>query len=190
MKLEKTVRIFRRMPVLETERLILRAMSRSDSGDMYDYARREDVTKYLLWYPHTDLHYTAEYLKYVENRYKAGDFYDWAVVLKSNGKMIGTCGFTRIEHQSDLGEIGFVINPDYHGRGYATEAAGRVIKFGFEVLGLHRIEARFIQGNAASLAVQKRLGMKLEGYMRDAMIVKGEFRTIGVSALLAEENSG
>lgn len=50
------------MPALETPRLRLRKMTPSDSGDMYAYARREDVTKYLLWDPHPNLAYTKAYL--------------------------------------------------------------------------------------------------------------------------------
>lgn len=190
MKIEKTVRIFRSMPTLETERLILRPMCRSDYSDMFDYARREPLTRYLLWEPHPTESYTREYLKYIEGRYRAGDFYDWAVTLRSTSKMIGTCGFTRIDHASDLGELGYVLNPDYHGCGYATEAARRVMEFGFDELGFHRLEARFMQGNDASLRVMKKLGMSFEGYSRECLYVKGEYKTVGICAILAREYYG
>ena len=77
-----------------------------------------------------------------------------------------------------------MLNPDYHGRGYGTEAAGRVVRFGFEVLSLHRIEAKFMKGNDASLHVIEKLGMRFEGYRHDAMLVKGSYRTIGACSLL------
>lgn len=175
------------MPTLETERLILRPMRVSDADDMFDYARREDVTTYLLWAPHPGKSYTESYLRYLQGRYALGEFYDWAVVEKEGGKMIGTCGFTRIDFPHDGGELGYVLNPDYHGRGYATEAAERVLRFGFEVLELHRIEAKFIKGNEASLHVMEKLGMQFEGYRRDGMLVKGSYRTIGVCAILKDE---
>lgn len=101
--------------------------------------------------------------------------------------MIGTCGFTRIDFPHNGGELGYVLNPDYHGKGYATEAAQRVLRFGFEVLELHRIEAKFIKGNEASLHVMEKLGMQFEGYRRDGMLVKGSYRTIGICAILREE---
>ena len=101
--------------------------------------------------------------------------------------MIGTCGFTRIDFPHNCGELGYVLNPDYHKKGYATEAAKRVLCFGFEVLELHRIEAKFMQGNDASLHVMEKLGMQFEGYRRDAMLVKGRYRTIGVCAILKNE---
>lgn len=187
MKKELVYKLFSKMPVLETERLILRPMRVSDAYDMYEYASRSDVTEYLLWSPHTSFFQTKEYLSYIEARYAAVEFYDWAVTLKETGKMIGTAGFTRIDSSSDLGEIGYVLNPQYHGMGVATEAASRVVRFGFDNLGLNRIEAKFMKGNDASLAVMRKLGMSFEGYLRDYMLVKGRYRTIGICSILKNE---
>jgi hypothetical protein len=72
MKREKIYKIFSNMPVLHTERLILRKMSASDTMDMFDYARREDLTKYLLWSPHNTSSYTRDYLKYIETPHMLG----------------------------------------------------------------------------------------------------------------------
>lgn len=187
MKRETACKIFSHMPSLTTERLLLRPMRITDADDMYRYARREDVTAYLLWSPHPAKSYTENYLRYLQGRYALGEFYDWAIVEPSENRMIGTCGFTRIDFPHNCGEIGYVLNPEYHKKGYGTEAANRVLRFGFDELGLHRIEAKFMQGNAASLRVMEKLGMQFEGYRRDAMLVKGSYRTIGVCAVLREE---
>lgn len=189
MKREKIYKIFSDMPTLRTERLILRPMSADDAEDMFDYAQREDVTEYLLWSPHKSLSYTRDYLKYIESRYGAGDFYDWAVVEMASGKMIGTCGFTRIDTQNNVGEIGYVLNPDFHGKGYGTEVAKEALRFGFDVIGLHRIEAKFMEGNRASLHVMEKLGMTFEGFWRESMLVKGSYRTVGLCALLSKDFS-
>ena len=187
MKRQRLIQIFSNIPTLETDRLILRKMKVSDTDDMFDYAKRQDVTAYLLWSPHKTREYTRDYLRYLQNRYALGEFYDWAVVDRESGRMIGTCGFTRIDTEHRWGEIGYVLNPDFHGRGLGSEAAERVMRFGFEELELHRIEAKFMLGNDRSLRVMERLGMTFEGYRRDAMWVKQAYRTIGVSAILAEE---
>ena len=84
------------------------------------------------------------------------------------------------------GEIGYVLHPDFWGKGYACEAARCVIDFGFERLGLHRIEARFMMGNEQSLRVMEKLGMRFEGYHADEIFVKGCYKTIGICAILAE----
>ncbi len=187
MRRENVLKIFSDIPTITTERLTLRALCPMDARDMFEYSCRRDLTEYLLWSPHESPAYTSEYLKYVGTRYAVGDFYDWAVVLRESGKMIGTCGFTRIDTVNDVGEIGYVLNPDFHGRGYASEAARAVMAFGFGKVGLHRIEARFMEGNSASEAVMRKLGMRAEGYERDAIFVKGRYRTVGKYAILAEE---
>ena len=79
MKKEKLYRVFSHLPELLTERLTLRKMLVTDTQDMYEYACRSDVTKYLTWHPHPDKAYTREYLQYLGSPYPAGLFYDCAI---------------------------------------------------------------------------------------------------------------
>ena len=146
MKKEKIYRVFSHLPELASERLTLRKMLVADTADMYEYASRPDVTKYLTWQPHPDRDYTREYLEYLGNRYAAGMFYDWAVIYEPDCKMVGTCGFTAFHCTSDCAEVGYVLNPEYWGKGLAPEALRTVLEFGFETLGLNRIEAKFMEG--------------------------------------------
>ena len=187
MKKDILYKLFSHIPTLETERLILRGLRVSDAEDMYDYARRPSVSQYLSWNPHADINETREYLTYVGQRYRTGDFYDWAVVDKESGRMIGKCGFTSFDCPNDSAEIGYVLNPSFQGKGLATEAVRRVLDFGFIELGLHRIEAHFMEGNAASLRLMERLGMTMEGYARESMRIKGRYCTVGTCAILRHE---
>ena len=152
---------------------------------MFEYSSSRDVTKYLLWDAHPDITYTRDYLAYLGDRYALGDFYDWALVLKENGKMIGTCGFTNIDLPNNSAEIGYVLNPSFRGRGLAPEAAEAVIRFGFERMALTRISAICMKDNVASLRVMHKCGMSLEGTLRSALYVKGQHTDICVSAILA-----
>jgi ribosomal-protein-alanine N-acetyltransferase len=190
MKKDLIYRLFSHIPTLETDRLILRAMRVSDAADMYAYACRPSVTEYLTWDPHQSVDVTREYLVYVGQRYLTGDFYDWSIICKEDGRMIGTCGFTSFNCPADSGEIGYVLSPAYQGRGLATEAVRRVLHFGFEELSLHRIEAHFIQGNEASRRLMERVGMTFEGFARESMRIKGRYRTIGTCAILRREFLG
>lgn len=187
MNREQIVRIFRDPPVLETGRLCLRKMLKRDSTDMYEYACREEVTRYLLWDVHPNEAYTHRYLSYLQSRYRAGDFYDWAVVTRDQNKMIGTCGFTRLNVESNSAEVGYVLNPDYWGIGIAPEAVRAVMDFGFRVLGIHRMEARYMVDNVRSRRVMEKLGMQFEGIQRDAIHVKGQYVSVGVCAILRGE---
>lgn len=180
-------KIFTRMPVIETERLRLRRMHVTDSADMYEYSKNPEVTKYLTWYPHPDEDYTRDYLEYLGTKYRIGDFYDWGVTLKSTGKMIGTCGFTRFNYTDDSAELGYVLNPVYRGQGIAPEALEAVLKFGFDKLALNRAEAKYIEGNDASRRVMEKVGMRYEGTLRGSMLIKGEYKNIGICSILREE---
>ena len=185
MKRELIYRTFSNIPTLHTERLTLRRMKVSDTDDMFEYASLASTTRYLTWRPHRSREYTKEYLEYLGTRYATGDFYDWAVTVDSEGgKMIGTCGFTRFDPANDSAEIGYVLNPAYHGQGITAEAATEVIRFGFEVLGLHRIEAKYMIGNDASRRVMEKLGMKFEGELCDAIKLGGNFKTIGICSII------
>ena len=187
MKKELLYRVFSHMPDLLTDRLTLRKLTVADDEDMYEYASRSDVTKYLTWYPHPDKAYTREYLHYLGGRYAGGMFYDWGIVYEPDSKMVGTCGFTSFNCAADSAEVGYVLNPEYWGRGIAGEALGRVMEFGFDELKLHRIEAKFIQGNERSLHVMQRAGMTFEGYLREGMFIKGSYVTVGIASILVQE---
>ncbi|MBQ9801788.1 MAG: GNAT family N-acetyltransferase [Clostridia bacterium] len=187
MKKENLLHIFSHMPRLETERLLLRPMRVSDAADMFAYACDPEVTRYLLWRPHPNIEHTRSYLEYLAGRYRLGMHYEWAVILKEENRMIGTCGFVSIDCTHRKAEIGYVLNPQYRGQGLMPEAVRRVLAFGFDMLSLHRIEARYMVGNDASRHVMEKVGMTFEGVCREAMLVKGAYRDIGVCAILAPE---
>ena len=187
MKKENILHIFSRMPTLETARLLLRPLRVTDTEDMYAYAKNPEVTRYLLWRPHPDMQYTRSYLEYLAGRYRIGMHYEWAVVLKEENRMIGTCGFVTIDCTHKRAEVGYELNPSYRGQGLIPEALRRVLQFGFTMLSLHRIEARYMIGNDASLRVMEKVGMQREGIARDGMLVKGAYRDIGTAAILATD---
>ena len=165
----------------------MRKMLPADAEDMYEYAQNPIVTRFLLWEPHVNLKFTQSYLKFIQTQYAAGAFFDWALTLPESGKMIGTCGFAAIDTDNDAGEIGYVINPEYWGKGYATEALARVLSFGFGVLHMHRIYIRIMAGNIASERVARKCGMRHEATFYSSLFVKGEYRTIKYYAILREE---
>ena len=183
----KLNKIFSNIPELTADRIVLRKILPEDCADMYSYSHREEVTRYLLWYPHPDYDYTYRYIKQLQEQYKTGEFTDWGIILKSNGRMIGTCGFTSFDVPNNRGEIGYVLNPEYWGKGIAAEAACTVMRFGFGKLNLNRIEAKYIIGNDQSRRVMEKCGMKFEGVLRQHMLIKGDYKDIGVCSILRGE---
>ena len=180
---QKDLRLFCNMPILETERLILRRIVPSDLEDVYAYSSDPSVPRYLLWYPHSSRKQTAQYLKLIDKKYKKAEFYDWGVVIKSDNRLIGTCGFTSFSIENNSAEIGYVINSSYWGRGIAAEAARAVVTFGFEALRLNRIEGNFMPENHSSRRVLEKCGMRSEGIRRQAMYAKSNYIDIETCAI-------
>nr|MBQ4320340.1 GNAT family N-acetyltransferase [Clostridia bacterium] len=189
-------KVFANIPTLKTKRLTLRKLKPEDSEDMYEYSKIPEVSEYLLWSPHRSEDFTRDYLEQLQDQYRDGYFYDWAVVLPVRDgsslygvkqKMIGTCGFTSISLDNNAAEIGYVLNPAYWGYGFAPEAVKKVLEFGFEKMNFNRIEARYIVGNDRSLRVMQKCGMTFEGVKRELLYVKGEYKDIGGCAILRRE---
>ncbi len=180
-------KLFTDLPRIETRRLVLRKIVEKDLYDMYSYSREEDVSKYLLWSPHLNIDETKGYIEFLAKEYRKGRCTDWGVALKDTDELIGTCGFANIDTRNNKGEIGYVLSHLHRGQGYMSEAARAVLYVGFCELGLNRIEARILLGNTASENLAKRIGMHYEGTMRNALLVKGEYKSFSYYGITAED---
>ena len=93
--------------------------------------------------------------------------YALAVVLRSDGALIGQVGLTIVTTRYDEAFMWYSVNRRYWGRGYMTEAARRVLEFGFETAGLRRIFAECHPDNTASARVMEKIGLRLENHPAD-----------------------
>lgn len=176
-----------RVPTLQTGRLILERIVPRDAAEMYAYAKSENVTRYLLWEPHKSLHHTKRYIELLQEKYESGEFFDWGVHLKESGQFIGTCGFAAIHETERSAEIGYVLSERHWGKGYASEAARRVMEYGFRELLLSKIYARYMYGNDASAAVMAKCGMRDLGFLPEQLYVKGGYRTVRQAEIRRDE---
>ncbi len=179
-------RSFCQIPTLDTKRLRLRKILPEDETDMYEYSREAETSRYLLWEPHTSRAFTAAHIRYLQTQYRKAAFFDWALVEKETGKMIGTCGFTQIYEREKRAEIGYVLSPLYHRRGLAPEAIERVMEYGFFTLGLIRLEARIMEDNLASRKVLERFGFTDATRKKETLIKRGKKQRVLTFALTRE----
>ena len=114
-----------------------------------------------------------------------GDALGFAAVR--DGALVADCSLFLRSAEHRQGEIGFVVHPDHQGRGYATEAAAALLALGFDGFGLHRIVGRLEARNAASARVLGKLGMRREAHLVENEIVKGEWQSELVYAILSRE---
>lgn len=172
------------LPVIETERLILRKMRIEDADDMFEYAGKDSFTKHLLWDTHKSVETSKAFIRETISRYGKSTFADFGFEYKENGKFIGSGGFMSVDEANLSAELGYVVSDKYWNRGLATEAAGALLNFAFTVLKLNRVQAMVFEGNDASERVQKKLGMQYEGMMREAVLKNGEFCNIKINSIL------
>ena len=140
---------------IETERLRLRPFEPGDLDDLHAVQALPEVARYL--YREVLSHEETRAL--LETRISRpsieaeGDKLNLAIVTKDGGRFVGDVTLVWLSEVHRQGEIGFVLHPDHHGRGYAREAAWAMLGLGFDGLGLHRILGRCDARNVAS-AVQ------------------------------------
>lgn len=157
------------LPILYTQRLIIRPLAVSDAEDMFEYAKTNLVGPKAGWPPHESIQETVRVLRNMvlfKPQYELGN---WAIVDKYTNKMIGTIELYNYVPNFKA-ELGYALNPNYWGQGIVTEAAFAVLDFGFNKLELKRIEAGTFIDNFQSQRICEKIGMKKEGVARNGYI--------------------
>ena len=172
---------------IETDRLILRKYRLEDADDGVEGLNNLNVSKWLAKVPYQ---YTKEdAIKYI-NKSIDNNLYNFAIVLKSENKVIGATQLSNIDLENGVSSGGGIwINEKYQGQGYGSEAFGARIKYAFEVLGLRRLENGFFDGNKSSWEMQKKFGYKIEGTKRQRYkcMSTGKIVDEHITGLLKEE---
>jgi ribosomal-protein-alanine N-acetyltransferase len=178
---------------LKTKRLILREWKKGDVEDLVEGLNDLSVAKWLAFVPHPYTEKDAKmWIGSCIGNAKAGKnrrSYEFAIELKSEGKLIGGVSLNRIDPFHGTAGGGIWLNARYRGGGYGAEAFGEKIRLAFEELKLRRLENGFFKGNRASSDMQKRFGYKVEGLKRKAFrcMADGKLKDECITALLKEE---
>ena len=155
------------MLTLETERLTLRPYTERDIDELYQVLdTHPDVWKFDPGFQRTK-EQRAELLRYRIRQHDRNGFGEFAVVLKSDGRLVGYCGlqlylWEREPVSTPEVELYYKLGRDYWGKGYTTEACRAALSFGFTKLRLHRVVTWTHRENERSVALLKRLGMVVQ----------------------------
>ena len=176
------------MVTIRIGRLVLRELEDADWKAVHEYSSDSEVVRYMSWGPNTEEEDKSFILRAIAyQREQPRRNYALAMVLKANDILIGGCGL----HISNLDNreawLGYCLNRHFWRYGYATEAAGALLAFGFEELNLHRIFATCDPANIASAHVMEKIGMQREGHLRQHMWEKGRWRDSLLYAVLESE---
>jgi len=176
---------------LHTSRLILREFVTADWPAVLAYQRDPRYLQYYEWterMPEDAQRFVQMFLDQQQEQPRRK--FQLAVVLKASGQLIGNCGIRTAAFDARETDIGYELSPDQWRHGYATEAARAIVKFGFTELNVHRIWAWCIADNAASARVLEKIGLKLEGRLREKEYFKGRWWDTLVYGILENDWHG
>jgi RimJ/RimL family protein N-acetyltransferase len=174
---------------LETDRLILRFNEADDLDDVYAYLGSDDATRWIDFDTRTREEVGAVLERRQQKRQiaKDEDRIAIAVVERESNRVIGDIYFAVKSIESKQAEIGYIFNPEFQGKGYATEACEAVLAMAFETNDLHRVSAECDVLNPPSFKLMERVGMRREAHFLENMWFKGQWSDSYVYAILQRE---
>ena len=178
---------FSTFPILTTERLRLRQLTYADATPMRDLFSAPEVLRFLNLPPTDTDDKAIGLIDWLKGQFDNRQGVDWAITLHGSDQLIGQCGAAGWDESNRHIDIGYHILPLEWGKGYATEAALAVIKWCYEHLDVHRVQADCTDGNLASERVLLKCGFKVEGVWRESCWEHGRFVDIKQFGLLRRE---
>ncbi|HEX8695123.1 MAG TPA: GNAT family N-acetyltransferase [Longimicrobium sp.] len=177
------------IPVLKTERLVLRPFQAGDAAVVQRLAGAPEVAMMTQNIPHPYEDGMAEaWIASHGPAWEEGSLLALAITSAHDG-LVGTVSL-RLTPAHRRAELGYWVGVPFWNQGYVTEAAAALVDFGFRQLGLNRIQARHLTRNPASGRVMQKLGMKFEGVQRQYMLVRGAFEDLAMYAVLRSDLGG
>lgn len=182
-----------RPPVLETDRLVVRAFEEADAGPLFPHAANPNVTRFTLWDYHRSIDETLFFVRdYARCRYVEGTPEPYAITLKDDPDRtpVGAVGCFPVSVPNQTMELGYWLAEPCWGRGISAEACRAVVSHAFAACEPVRMQARVVAGNRASVRVLEKLGFRFEGTLRASLARRGNFEDVLFFAVLRSEWSG
>ena len=176
-----------RLPRLDSPRLYLRRPLPSDARGLYEIFRDPEVNRFWSETPLRRVAQARAVIDSMRSGIRNDDIYEWMLIRKADGQLVGTCALGNLSLENQRGEIGYALGRPYWGQGYMQEILPELVRWAFGDLGLRRLEADVDPRNAASLRLLRRLGFKREGLLRERWAVTGEIQDSLLLGLLERE---
>ncbi len=179
---------FAATPRLETRRLFLRRITEADRANWLAVLQSPGAIDYLSDFEsQPDETVAHEIIAWAGRVFAEQSGIRWAIALKPSERMIGSCGFHLLSRRDRRAEIGYELHSSYWRQGIMSEAVSAVLRFCFDELALHRLEADVVEGNAASAALLRKAGFTLEGFWRERLYRRGAYQSLWQFGLLEPE---
>lgn len=173
---------------IDTQRLLLRRFEYSDNASMRKYWVSDKNVQSMYREPvYTTESEVNELLDRYIGSYQNEDYYRWAIIDKSTSECIGQIAYYFVDSNNNYAEIEYCIGSAFQRNGFATEATKAVIKYGFNVMHLHKIQICSMTINDASIRVIEKCGFKYEGILRDCFYINEKYIGRAYFSLLRDE---
>jgi len=177
-----------RIPELETRRLLLRKMRRRDAAQMFEWWSDREVTRYMNLSPMLGTSEAADMIALLNQMAGEEEAIRWGIELKATGRLIGSCGYNTWQLGGAFrGEIGYELGREHWRQGYMTEAFSVLLPYGYETMGLNRIEALVDPRNEASGRFLSHQGFTREGLLRQYQHTSTGYKDMEMYSLLYDE---
>jgi ribosomal-protein-alanine N-acetyltransferase len=187
MSLEIDKKVFKEFPELESERLLFRKILLSDANDLLLIRSNDDVMRFMDVTRFYSISDAEKLIESVEESYKKETGINWGIFEKHSNSFVGDFGFFRIIPEHCRAEIGYALSPNYWGKGYMNETINRMVRFGFNNMRLHSIEANVNPDNEKSKKVLEKIGFKKEAYFRENYLFNNKFLDSIIYSLLEKD---
>jgi len=174
-------------PFIETERLRLRPFELTDAAGVQRLAGAREIADTTLLIPHPYPDGAAEtWISTHAGAFEKGESASFAITLRKSGELCGAIGLG-IQSLHCRAELGYWMGLPYWGKGFCTEAASGVLRFGFATLKLNRIFACHFKRNPASGRVLVKIGMRYEGASPQHVLKNGQFEDVELFGMVASD---
>lgn len=175
---------FTDFPILQTERLLLRQISNDDADEMFSLRSNPEIMRFIPREMPKTIDDAVKHIEFMQGLLESGECINWAICMKEDNKLIGNIGYFRMQPENHRAEIGYMLDQKFQGKGIMQEALTRIIRYGFETLKLHSIEAVTDPENYASWKLLEKNGFIREGHFKEDCYWQGKYLDSFVYSLL------
>jgi ribosomal-protein-alanine N-acetyltransferase len=169
-------------PVLETERLTLRALELNDAKAIFGLRTNKEVNTFITRTLLNNLSETRAFIDRISNSIANNTGVFWVLESKDTAELIGTVGLRNFEIEEDYAEIGYDMHPDFQENGYMSEAFKAILNFAAKQMDLKFIEAFTHKENNASVALLEKFNFELQPDRKDANVEENHIYRFAVDA--------
>ena len=175
---------FTPFPILETERLMLRRVNENDANEIFALRSNPETMKYIPRPLVKSIDDALEHIAMIDAKIESNEGINWAITYKDNPKLIGIIGHYRIKPEHFRAEVGYMLLPEFHGKGIISEAIKEVVNYGFNSMKLHSIEAIIDPENFGSARVLEKNNFVKEAHLKENEYYEGRFLDTVIYSIL------